>query len=211
MKIKWLGQASFLIETKQTLVTDPFNPLVGKLPSDLKAEVVTVSHAHMDHNYTKGVGGNPQIINQTGSFAVDDFKINGVTTFHDNEGGKKRGVNIVYTIEAEGLSLCHLGDLGHILTEDQLKEIGRVDVLMIPVGGFFTIGAAKAAQVVVQLKPKIVLPMHYKVKGSLIPIPIAGVDKFIEAMNWPIFETKELEINSESIKSIDHQLVVFKR
>jgi L-ascorbate metabolism protein UlaG (beta-lactamase superfamily) len=210
MKIKWLGQASFLIKAKRTLVTDPFNPMVGKLPADLKAEVVTVSHAHMDHNYTKGVGGNPQIVNQTGSFTVDDFKINGVTTFHDNEGGKFRGVNIVYTIEAEGLSLCHLGDLGHTLTENQLKEIGPVDVLMIPVGGFFTIDAAMAVQVVGQLKPKIVLPMHYKVKGSLASFPLAGVDKFTEILAWPVEELLELEIDVK-IKDQPQRVIIIKR
>ncbi len=210
MKIKWLGQSAFEIKSNKTLVTDPHNPMVGKMPKDLAAEVVTVSHAHMDHNYTKAVAGSPEIIDKTGSFSVGGFEIKGITTFHDNVGGKKRGNNIVYVIGAEGLKLCHLGDLGHLLTQEQLKEIGAVDILMIPVGGFFTIGSDEAVQVVNQLKPKIVLPMHYKAK-SLMPLPLAGVDKFTAALGWDVEEVEELEIDRVFLNSIDHKVFLFKR
>jgi L-ascorbate metabolism protein UlaG (beta-lactamase superfamily) len=184
--------------------------MLGRLPKDLAAEAVTVSHAHMDHNYTKGIAGNPQIISTAGDSKAGDWKIKGIATFHDNVGGKKRGSNIVYIIETEGIRLCHLGDLGHLLTDGQLKAIGAVDILMIPVGGFFTIGPNEAVQVVNQLKPKIVLPMHYKAK-SLMPFPLAGVDKFTEALGWKIEEVSELEINNSNLNSFKNKVIVFKK
>ncbi len=211
MKIKHLGQSAFIIKSQTTLVTDPFNPMIGRMPADLTAAVVTVSHSHSDHNYTKGVGGSPQIINQLGNFSIGGFEISGVKTFHDDVGGKKRGENIVYTIRTEGITLCHLGDLGHILAADQIKEIGAVDILMIPVGGFFTIDANMAVEIVNQLSPKIVMPMHYKLKKSFIPLPIAGVDKFIEALGWPVKEVLELEVDKSNLDSFSHRVVIFKK
>jgi len=211
MKIKWLGQSTFVIKSEQTLVTDPHNPMLGKLPKDLTAKVVTVSHAHVDHNYTKAIAGSPQIISKTGSFRSGGFEIKGLATFHDNVLGKKRGSNIVYVFGVEGLRLCHLGDLGHLLTDEQLKEIGTIDILMVPVGGFFTIDANEAVEVVNQLKPKIVLPMHYKPKGSLIPLPIVGVDKFTEALGWEVEEVDELAIDRDALNSIDHKVALFRK
>ncbi|MGA2667268.1 MAG: MBL fold metallo-hydrolase [Patescibacteria group bacterium] len=210
MKIKWLGQSAFEIKSNKTLITDPHNPMVGKMPKDLAAEVVTVSHAHMDHNYTKAVAGSPEIIDKTGDFSAGGFEIKGVSTFHDNVDGKKRGNNVVYVFDVEGLRLCHLGDLGHLLTDEQLKEIGAVDILMIPVGGFFTIGPDEAVKVTNQLKPKIVLPMHYKAK-SLMPFPLAGVDKFTAALGWDIEEVEELEITKSTLNSFNHKAVIFKK
>jgi len=209
MKIKWLGQAAFVIKNNQNLVTDPFNPLVGRLPKDLTAAAVTVSHTHLDHNYTQGVGGGPQIINQAGDFTVGDFEIKGVSTFHDNANGAKRGINIVFTIRVDGLNLCHLGDLGHVLTEAQLKEIGPVDILMIPVGGHFTIGPSETVQIINQIKPKVVLPMHYKPNGSFMPWPLANVSDFIKELGWKVQEVEELEIDSKNIDSYKNQIIVF--
>jgi len=146
--------------------------MVGKLPSDLTADAVTVSHNHGDHNYVKGVSGQPQVLDQAGHFNVNEFDIKGVAAFHDNQLGQKRGADIVYVIRAENLTLCHLGDLGHALTKDQLAEIGPVDILMIPAGGFFTIEPNEAVEVVNQIQPKLVLPMHYQPKKSLIPSPL---------------------------------------
>lgn len=210
MKIKWLGQSTFVIKSNTTLVTDPHNPMLGKLPKDLTADVVTVSHEHGDHNYTKGVSGNPQIINKTGKFTVNEFVIKSIATFHDNSSGKKRGANIIYTISAEGLKLCHLGDLGHLLSKDQIKKIGPVDILMIPVGGFFTIDPAGAVKVIGQIKPKIILPMHYKHKRSFMPLPLSTVDKFTDTLKWDVHETDELKIDVSKIKSSNRQVIIFK-
>jgi L-ascorbate metabolism protein UlaG (beta-lactamase superfamily) len=212
MKIKWLGQSTFKIQSSSNLVMDPYGPKIGELPSDLSADVVTVSHQHFDHNYTEGVSGNPQIIDESGEFSIKGFEIKGVKSFHDNESGKQRGDNIIYRVSAEGITLCHMGDLGHILTPEQIDEIGNVDVLMIPVGGHYTIDAVTAVQVVHQLNPKIVLPMHYKPENSLLQLPIEGVNKFNELIGWKLVEqTDELEINKSDLNSIDNEVVVFKK
>ena len=211
MHITWLGQATFLLESSTKLVTDPYNWMMGKLPKDLTASVVTVSHAHSDHNYTKGVGGQPIIIKQTGTFTAGGFDILGIATFHDNAGGKKRGDNVVYVIRAEAMTLCHLGDLGHVLSTQQLAELDPVDVLMIPVGGFVTIGPEEAVQVIAQIQPKLVLPMHYKAKKSLIPLPIAGVDKFITALGWEVEEVDTLAVDRATLDAAKPHVVVFRR
>ena len=211
MHIKWLGQATFMIASETTLVTDPHNPLMGRLPKDLTAAVVTVSHAHGDHNYTKGVGGQPEVIAQTGNFSAGGFAIQGTAAFHDDKLGKKRGSNILYTIRAENMTLCHLGDLGHLLTALQVAAIGAVDLLMIPVGGFVTVGPEQAVQVIAQLKPKLVLPMHYKTGRSLIPLPLAGVDKFTSALGWDVEEVDELQIDRATLDAAKPHVVVFRR
>jgi len=212
MKIKWLGQSAFQIQSNSDLVMDPYGPKVGELPSELSADVVTVSHQHFDHNYTKGVSGNPQIIDGPGQFSVKGFEIKGIKSFHDDENGTKRGENTIFRISAEGLTLCHLGDLGHLLTPEQIQEIGSVDILMIPVGGHYTIDADEAVRVVSQLNPKIVLPMHYKPENWPLDLPIAGVDKFTELIGWKVIEqADEFEINESNLNSISNLVVVFKK
>lgn len=211
MKIRYLGQSAFLISNDRLVVTDPFNPMLGKLPKELRADIVTVSHQHADHNFTKGVGGNPDIIDKIGENDTESVKIKGVATFHDNEEGKKRGNNIVFIISLDGLKICHLGDLGHVLSDEQIKEIGQIDVLMVPVGGFFTIDAETADRVVEQLKPKIVLPMHYKPKGSLIPLPISGVDKFIDSLGWKVIEVDEFDISRNNLSQFKNKIILFKK
>jgi L-ascorbate metabolism protein UlaG (beta-lactamase superfamily) len=161
VRIKWLGHACFLIETADgtRIVTDPFNEEVGYPLPAVEAEIVTVSHQHFDHNAVAVVRGRPH-----------------VSTFHDAEQGAKRGANVVFVIEADGLRICHLGDLGHLLNEEQLRRIGRVDVLLVPVGGTFTIDAGQAAETVAALRPRIAVPMHYKT--DYINFPITGLEDF---------------------------------
>lgn len=212
MKIKWLGHSAFQIKSKSTLVTDPYNQKIGELPQDLTADVVTVTHQHFDHNYTEGVAGNPRIINQLGEFSISGFEIKGILSYHDNENGKKRGENIIYRISTEDLNLCHLGDLGHVLTAEQIQQIGKVDILMIPVGGFYTIDAATAVQVVSQIKPSIVLPMHYKPNNSSLQLPIENVEKFNKLLGWKVVEiTDEFEINSDNLSSNNQEIIIFKK
>ncbi|MCL2150439.1 MAG: MBL fold metallo-hydrolase [Dehalococcoidia bacterium] len=167
MEITYLGHSCFKIRGKQaTIVTDPYGPETGYGLGKAAANIVTVSHDHPDHNYASGVGGDPRIISRPGEYEVAGVLIIGIPTFHDNEKGAKRGKNTVFALEADELSLCHLGDLGHPLTDDQLEAIGRVDVLMVPVGGVYTIGASSAAALVRQMDPRIVLPMHYRTPTS---------------------------------------------
>lgn len=220
MKITWLGHSTFKIESEMTIVIDPHDPTVGPLPADLTADIVTVSHAHHDHNYIEGVGGDPQIFDQAGDFIIagdaspqretsPDIKIIGVPTFHDGVQGQQRGNNIVFVYDIEGLNLCHLGDLGHLLNPTQLAQIGTVDILMIPVGGFYTIDADQAVEVVGQIKPKIVLPMHYKSKNLPASVPIAPVDAFVTKLGWKVKTVTELDINIESIGEHLQSIILF--
>ena len=181
MKIKWLGHASFLItaEDGTKIITDPYGKYDGLnyAPINESADVVLISHQHGDH--TGGnVGGNPQEISSTGSSMAKGIEVKGVASYHDQSNGKERGENIIFCFAVDGIRVCHLGDLGHILSNQQVADIGQVDVLLVPVGGFFTIDAQEAAQVCDQLKPRIIIPMH--VSNNKCGFPIAKIDVFIE-------------------------------
>ena len=163
MEISWLGHSCFRIKgSHATVITDPYSPSVGYSLGKPTARIVTVSHQHPGHSYVQGIGGEPRQVTGPGEYEISGVLITGVATFHDNEGGRKRGKNTVYLIEVDEVSVCHLGDLGHVLTAEQVEEIGNVDVLLLPVGGVSTINAPIAAEVVRQLEPKVVVPMHYK-------------------------------------------------
>lgn len=162
MEIKYLGHASFFIKTKTArIVTDPFDPaMVGlKFPS-VDADIVTVSHHHQDHNFTKPFVSS-LIIDLPGEFEKQGVRLTGYQSYHDKKKGAERGENILYKIEAEGISLLHCGDLGVVPEEGFLEVIGEVDVLFVPVGGFYTIDFVEAAELVKKIEPSIVIPMHY--------------------------------------------------
>lgn len=181
MKIKWLGHASFLITTADgvKIITDPFGEYNGLnyAPISESADIILVSHQHGDHVGGK-VGGNPQQIAQAGSTTDKGIGFKGITSYHDPSGGKERGDNIIFRFAVEGINICHLGDLGHVLSDEQISEIGGVDILLIPVGGFFTIDAAEATRVCNQIKPKVVIPMH--VSNDKCGFPIATVEDFLQ-------------------------------
>ncbi|HPF45115.1 MAG TPA: MBL fold metallo-hydrolase [Syntrophomonadaceae bacterium] len=163
MKINWMGHACFFIETeKKKILCDPFSDGTGYPLFKGNADLVTISHDHWDHNAFHLVGGNPLVVRDPGSFSFEDIQIKGIPSFHDKAHGKKRGSNIIYKISVDGINLVHLGDLGHVLTREQVKEIGEHDILFLPVGGTFTVNAEEAYEITVQLKPKIVIPMHFK-------------------------------------------------
>jgi L-ascorbate metabolism protein UlaG (beta-lactamase superfamily) len=174
MEITWLGHSCFKIKGSQaTVITDPYSPELGYRLGKTNARIVTVSHQHPGHCYVQGVGGQPKVVKGPGEYEISGVLIIGIATFHDGEGGKKRGKNTVYLMEIDEVSVCHLGDLGHVLTGEQVGEIDNVDVLLLPVGGVSTINAPKAAEVVRQLEPKAVIPMHYKtpaLKRELEPV-----------------------------------------
>jgi L-ascorbate metabolism protein UlaG (beta-lactamase superfamily) len=201
MNVKWLGHAAFLITTDEgtRVVTDPYTPGVFGLEyggiKD-KADIVTVSHEHDDHNYVKGVPGSPQVVKGAGSHKVRSIEFTGIACQHDESGGKERGQNTIFCFTVNGVKLCHLGDLGHILTNDQLKAIGSVDVLLIPVGGSFTIDAAGAHKVIGQLKPRVVIPMHFK--NSRCP-------------NFPVSEVEPFLAGKTNVKRMNASEIEFKR
>ena len=182
MRIKWLGHACFLITSKGNLrvITDPY-AVGGGINYSLiteSADVVLVSHDHDDHNNVSAVQGKPELVKGNGDKFVKGIRFRGVATSHDASQGSQRGPNTAFCFAIDDLKLCHLGDLGHVLSPLQVTEIGAVDVLFVPVGGFFTIEATVANQVCGQLKPKIAIPMHFKTPKCAYPI--ASVDGFLK-------------------------------
>ena len=180
MNIIWYGHSCFKIQSKDlVLVTDPFDKSVGLRPPSCRADIVTVSHQHYDHNNTAVIKDNPFIIDGPGEYEIKGVAIWGVSSFHDNCQGAERGTNTIFVIEIEGIRICHLGDLGQdSLVNGQLEKIGAVDILMIPVGGVFTIGWGKANGVISQIEPRIIIPMHYKIPG--LNLKIDTLDKFVQ-------------------------------
>jgi L-ascorbate metabolism protein UlaG (beta-lactamase superfamily) len=170
MNIRYLGQSCFYIQTVNgvKLITDPFHSEIGLKMPKLPADIVTLSHDHFDHNNIGKVQGEYTLFNAAGNYEKNGIKLRGIAAFHDDENGRKRGRNIIFCMEAEGLRLCHLGDLGHVPDETQLKSIGEVDILFIPVGEVFTFEVEEALKTVNLLKPAIVIPMHYKTKKLTI-------------------------------------------
>jgi len=182
MRIKWLGHACFLITSKGSLrvITDPY-AVGGGINYSLiteSADVVLVSHDHDDHNNVSAVQGKPEVVKGSGTKTAKGIPFRGVATSHDASQGSQRGPNTAFCFTIDDLKLCHLGDLGHVLSPLQVTEIGAVDVLFVPVGGFFTIEATVANQVCGQLKPKIAIPMHFKTPKCAYPI--ASVDGFLK-------------------------------
>lgn len=171
MKITWLGHASFLIESEDTcIVTDPFAKRVGYPIYAGKVDIVTVSHDHYDHNAVELLQGNPRVVRQTGEFTVDGTQITGFDSFHDKRQGQERGPNIIFKFVTEGISLLHLGDLGHVLAPEMAAGLGQIDVLMLPVGGRFTVDAGEAFTIAELLQPRIIIPMHYKTPPCTVQV-----------------------------------------
>lgn len=200
MKIKYLGHSCFKLTNDKgiRIMTDPFDESVGyEIPNE-EVDIVTTSHDHFDHGYIQAAKGDFEVVNKAGDFNVKDVHISGISTYHDHHKGQNRGSNIVYVFELDGMRVCHLGDLGHIPNDEQLKAIGKVDVLLIPVGGVYTIDGDEAAEVVNMINPKIVIPMHYKTKE--LKFELEPIDKFlkhfnkIEKINKP-----EIQLNKEDL------------
>ena len=185
MKIKYYGHAAFLITPNQgsKIIIDPYEPgafggqlSYGKIKD--QADIVLTSHDHADHNFTKDLPGAPQVVKGSGSKTVKGISIKGIATYHDPSKGNERGTNTIFTLKIDHIQLCHLGDLGHLLDDKELTEIGPVDILLIPVGGYFTIDSKEATRVAEQIKPKILIPMHFKTEKC--GFPIAPVEDFLK-------------------------------
>lgn len=201
MIIRWLGHASFIIESQgKKLRTDPFEEKLGYSLNTEEIDVVTVSHEHWDHNAVDTVKGQPKVIKGLGEWEVEGFKIAGIASFHDKNNGKKRGSNIIYTIAAEGIKIVHLGDLGHLLDEGQLALVGNADILMIPVGGNYTIDAEEACRLAEMIQPTIIIPMHFQTPH--LTIKLAPVEEFTarfeKSVKRPFLEIKADELKEKS-------------
>ena len=208
MEITWLGHSCFLIRGKEkTIITDPYHPDLGYRLGEPEADIVTLSHFHPGHNYIEGVANEPKRIKSPGEYEIGGIFITGVATFHDNRKGDLRGKNTIYIIEMDGITLCHLGDLGHPLAAYLIEEIGDIDILFLPVGEVSTMPIDTAVEIVRQLEPPIVIPMHYKTEaftGNLSP-----VDKFLDKMRIRELEARpKLSITSSSLPSSTQTIVL---
>jgi len=214
MQIIWHGQSCFQIITSQgknnqvSIVIDPFSEEIGlKLPK-LEADVLLVTHQHHDHNNAKAVGGNPFLIQGPGEYEIKEVFVQGISSFHDSSLGKEKGTNTVYTIEAEDLKLCHLGDLGQKeLQPEQIEKIGEVDILMIPIGGVYTISAKEAVKIMSQIEPSIIIPMHYQLPK--LKIKLDGLDKFFKVMGIKKLDSlSKLSIKKKDISPEEAKIIV---
>ncbi len=208
MKVKWLGHSAFVItsDTGIKLITDPYATDDRLSYGEIKesADIVTVSHDHSDHNNVSAVRGNPEIVR--GTTEIKGIKFRGIPTYHDEAKGQQRGNNTKFCFELDGVKVCHLGDLGHLLNERQAAELGEVDILLVPVGGFYTIDAMAASQVRERLKPKVTIPMHYKTNKCAFPI--SGVDEFLQGKkNVSRLDASEVELKSGKLPA-DTQIIV---
>lgn len=176
MQITWFGRACFELVTKNgtVVICDPYHPLTGYEAHPRKANIVTVSHEHGDHNYLGWIEGNPEVMRGIGEHTVRGVRVTGLESYHDDSGGAHRGPNTVFVIEADGLSVCHLGDLGHEPDEALYRKIGRPDVLFIPAGGYFTLEPLRAAAVAAHIGAKLTIPMHFKTGTKDEPISDAS-------------------------------------
>jgi len=215
-KIVWAGQSCFEISVSDgkdhsaTIVIDPFGDVGLKMPS-FTADVLLTTHDHQDHNNIKAVKGEPFIITGSGEYEVKGVFVKGIDSFHDDVDGKDRGKNTIYTIETENIRFCHLGDFGQKqLTDDQLEKIGPVDILMIPVGGVYTIDASQAQKIVGQVDPKIVIPMHFELPK--LTVKLDSVEKFLKIMGKNSVESVDkLNIKVSSLpKDGDMSIIVLK-
>ncbi|KXB00429.1 hypothetical protein AKJ42_00620 [candidate division MSBL1 archaeon SCGC-AAA261C02] len=182
--LNWYGQACFEISDSSTVVTDPHDgDSIGLGAPQLEADVVTISHDHYDHS--SGVElvskAGTVTVDGLGEEVVDGVDIRGFESYHDKSEGEERGKNLIFTIDLDGVRICHLGDLGHTLDSEGIERLGDVDVLLTPVGGNFTIDGSEAAEITEEIDPQVVVPMHYKING--LQVPISGSEEFLDSLD----------------------------
>ncbi len=216
MKIKYLGHSCFLLteSTGTAVVCDPYSQEIGYKMSPVSADAVTVSHHHYDHDAVNNVGGNPVVLDKEQGYELPGVEINAVKSSHDNSCGAERGENVIFKFRMDGLDVCHLGDLGEDCSPELIEAILPVNVLLIPVGGNYTIDAAMAKEYVDRLMPDVVIPMHYRVKGCNIDID--KVDGFLSEFDGENVEIEEveggeLELSREDIDGEVTKIIVLER
>lgn len=213
MIIQWFGHSCFKIQDKAgadsiTIITDPFDKSIGlKVPS-FDSQIATISHDHHDHNNVAALKGSPYVINTAGEYDIKGIGIQGIESFHDQSSGKERGQNIIYRFEIDDISIAHLGDLGHVLGDKQLEALAGIDILLIPIGGKYTIGAKQASEVVAQIEPRIIIPMHYKIPG--LTIELDDLQKFIKEIGLIPREEEKFKASKKDLPQEDMELVILK-
>jgi len=211
MQLIWLGQSCFKIMGKETtIITDPYEDSIGlKLPSRLNADIVTISHDHHDHNNVGAISGSPLVINTPGEYETRGIFIQGIPSVHDEKNGSERGTNTIFLFSFEDMKLAHLGDQGTLLSDEQLEKLEGVDILLVPVGGVFTIDGKKAAEVVNQIEPRLVIPMHYAVPG--LKIKLNPINKFCDEMGVKTNGAEEkLKISKKDLPVEETKVIILK-
>jgi len=215
MNIIWHGQSFFEIITKDIenkelkITIDPFDKNLGlKLPK-IEAQILLVTHGHSDHSNKKAINGNPFLIESPGEYEIKGVYVKGIQGFHDDSQGKKKGKVVFYVVETENMKICHLSDIGQKeLTSEQIEEIGDVDILMIPVGGVYTIDAKQASNIISQIEPKIVIPMHYQVPK--LNLKLNSLDQFLKEIgSQKVGLQKKFKVKASDIPKEIMQVVVF--
>lgn len=213
MDITYLGHASFRLKGKSvTVITDPYDSdFVGlKFPRGISADIVTVSHSHEDHSKVANVKDVRKVVDGPGEYEISGVSIEGIATFHDDKKGELRGKNTVYVIEIDDLRLAHLGDIGHKFSEEEVARLGTIDILMLPVGGFYTVDAIGAAEIVRSIEPAITIPMHYKQEGLKADLAskLASVEDFLKEVGLNVERAEKLSIKKNEINEEDHKVIV---
>lgn len=215
MEVVFLGHASFRLKGKiASLVTDPYDSeMVGFKFPKVAADIVTISHNHKDHNQASLVKDVSKVVSGPGEYEIKGVSIMGFLTYHDNLKGEARGENTIYLIEMDEVRLVHLGDLGHKISEELQDRLGEVDVLMIPVGGEYTIGPTEAAELVRMIEPKIILPMHYQMRGlnQQIFAKLSPVDAFLSQVGLPVEKADKLSIKKDALREEQKVVVLARR
>ncbi|HUV05939.1 MAG TPA: MBL fold metallo-hydrolase [Armatimonadota bacterium] len=205
MVIKWLGHSSFLIISARgtKIITDPYEPgafggAVNYKPIGIPPDIVTVSHDHADHSYIEGLPNHFSVVAQPGGRSIHGIDFRGVESYHDTEQGALRGMNVIFVMNIDHVRVCHLGDQGQELSPQQAEQVGEVDILLIPVGGYYTIGPEEATRTIEQLNPRVAIPMHFRT--DKVELPILPVDNFLQGKeNVRILNSSELEITRETL------------
>jgi L-ascorbate metabolism protein UlaG (beta-lactamase superfamily) len=199
MEIDWFGHACFRVRGKDgVIITDPYSKEIGLSFARPRGDIITISHDHPGHSYAQGVKGEPQVIQGPGEYEIKGIFVTGIRTAHDKKNGKDRGANTVYIFDLDGLTICHLGDIGHVPAQPQAEAFGNVNILLIPVGGVSTINANEAAEIVSLLEPQIVIPMHFQ--HSDLNFKLDPVAKFFKEMGIKApTEVPSLKVTKDSL------------
>jgi L-ascorbate metabolism protein UlaG (beta-lactamase superfamily) len=209
MTISWYGHSCFRIEAKEgSILIDPFSKEIGLRAPRIKDDIVLVTHEHYDHNNTEDVNPEAFVIRTPGEYEKNGIFIQGIRSFHDKNQGTERGINNIFLIKAEDMRICHLGDFGQAeLTDKQLEDIGDVDILLIPVGGKYTIDYKEAVKITTEIEPKIVIPMHYKIKD--LKIDLDGPEKFIKELGLTPEKSDKLRMAKKNLPVEETKLFLF--
>jgi len=210
MEITWYGQTCFRLSERgmATIVTDPYPPEIGLTLSRPRASIVTVSHDDPQCRYTSGVRGPFKLLDGPGEYEIGGVFITGIATFADNKQGASRGLNTVFTFDFGGLTVCHLGRLGHVPTQSQVENLGAVNILLVPVGGGGSLSTARASEVISLFEPGLVIPMYYKVRG--LKPRLGTLNRFLKEMGLEKVDSQEVLKASRTSLSEETRVTVLK-